>query len=83
MCSRRRWEKFPWRPFGLYDMTGNVSQWCADYYDPKYYTISAKEDPENITTSGARVLRGGSFVEMSVRHCRAANRIQAKRWGIP
>jgi formylglycine-generating enzyme required for sulfatase activity len=65
--------KFRPNPFGLYDMMGNAWEWCSDYYDTKYYINSAKEDPENLTKSSARVLRGGSF-DAGSGDCRAAFR---------
>ncbi|HVS36720.1 MAG TPA: formylglycine-generating enzyme family protein, partial [Gemmataceae bacterium] len=65
--------KFRPNPFGLYDMTGNAGEWCADYYDDKYYKTSDKKDPENITKTDARVLRGGSWYR-SPGDCRAAYR---------
>lgn len=47
--------------FGLYDMCGNVEEWCRDYYNGGYYTKGIVVDPENTqSTKSGRVLRGGS-----------------------
>jgi formylglycine-generating enzyme required for sulfatase activity len=50
--------------WGLYDMHGNMFQWCEDWYDEKYYDRSPKTDPMNGTKSGSgsHVMRGGSWV---------------------
>ena len=45
--------------WGLYDMHGNVAEWCLDYYSSKL--SSGVTDPKGPTSSGSRVLRGGSF----------------------
>ena len=47
--------------FGVYDMTGNVSEWCADYYDKDYYKISAEANPQGPENGKNRVLRDGAW----------------------
>ena len=45
--------------FGLYDVHGNVWEWCEDWYDD--YPAGAVTDPKGLGTGTSRVLRGGSF----------------------
>ncbi len=47
--------------WGLYDMHGNVRQWCSDWYGSGYYKDSAAADPQGLAIGVERVLRGGSW----------------------
>jgi formylglycine-generating enzyme required for sulfatase activity len=58
---------------GIYDMSGNVSEWCSDRYDKGYYSNSPVPNPQGPNNNVARVLRGGSWGNGS-GYCRVSSR---------
>jgi formylglycine-generating enzyme required for sulfatase activity len=48
--------------FGLWQMAGNVWEWCTDRFDPRYYRSGETQDPSGPDKGRMRVLRGGSYL---------------------
>ncbi len=75
---------YPPNAWGLYDMHGNVWQWCSDFYDPDYYKTSPAKDPrgpaKGVMSTGFQpncfvVIRGGCWLD-EARACRSARRFR-------
>ena len=70
--------RFKPNAWGLYDMHGNASEWCADWYNADYYGALPSDDPSGPSSGTCRVSRGGAW-GMSPLHLRAARR----SWSSP
>lgn len=70
--TRPAGQKLP-NGWGLFDMHGNVYEWCQDAFDKDYYANSPDVDPTGPSKAGPRMMRGGCW-ERSARGCRAAYR---------
>jgi formylglycine-generating enzyme required for sulfatase activity len=59
---------------GIYDMSGNLMEWCSDWHDPKYYQTSPMQNPVGPETGYYRVTRGGTF-DTNEKGCHVTFRI--------
>jgi len=66
--------QFPPNGYGLYDMVGNVWQWCSDWFGDEYYSKSPIRDPQGPPQGSYRVRRGGAWNVIQSFRLRCANR---------
>jgi formylglycine-generating enzyme len=53
---------FPPNAFGLYSLSGNTWEWCADWFHPSYHLVGTRRNPTGPVEGGARVMKGGSYL---------------------
>ena len=67
--------------YGLFDMAGNVWEWCADWFDESYYERSPQANPHGPDRGTERVIRGGSWM-CSLNYCKGF-RVAARSHSTP
>jgi formylglycine-generating enzyme required for sulfatase activity len=69
---------FPANDYGLFDMSGNVWEWVADWFDAHYYETGTEANPAGPDLGKEKVLRGGSYVDGI-----GPNRVAHRHWHPP
>lgn len=65
---------------GIYDMSGNVNEWCSDWYSDLWYDLSPEENPKGPDRGERRIIRGGSYLS-NANDCRITKRYSASPYG--
>ncbi|MAB89987.1 MAG: hypothetical protein CMJ90_11070, partial [Planctomycetes bacterium] len=60
-CRTAPIKQFEPNRYGLYDVAGNVYEWCLDWYDANYYQQSPTNNPAGLVSGVQRVLRGSAW----------------------
>ena len=68
--------QFPPNGYGIYDMAGNVFEWCWDWQGQ--YSIGYQDNPKGPQTGSGRIIRGGSATGYGRQYCRVASRIGSR-----
>ena len=55
-------EAFPANGYGIFSVTGNVWEWCSDWWDPNYHVLGTRRNPVGPPSGLSKVIRGGSYL---------------------